>query len=102
MAPFQERGEYTTFSEKWEKRRACPPTISTSCGGCTSCLVKVEAIAGFNLGRDVSYATFSLADNSPLVQIVRPIDGSMWLSPAMVNGYAVDPEDGMLSGASLI
>jgi hypothetical protein len=86
MAPFQERGEYTTFSEKWEKRRACPPTISTSCGGCTSCLVKVEASDGFNLGNDVSDATFSLADNSPLVQIVKPIDGSMWLSSAIVRG----------------
>jgi len=69
--------------------------------GCTSCLVKVEASDGFNLGSDVSDTTFSLADNPPLVQIDRPIDGSLWLSPAMVNGYALDPEDGPLSGASL-
>ena len=46
------------------------------------------------MGSDVSDATFSLEDNPPLVQIVSPVDGSLWVSPAMVRGYALDPEDG--------
>jgi len=73
-------------------------------GGVQTCLVRVVASDGINTSEDRSDAPFSVANKLPSVAITAPTEGAVCAQGTSVHlqGAALDPEDGWLSGASLV
>lgn len=64
--------------------------------------IKVEASDGFHTASDSSDGTFTVPQKSPSVAILSPADGARLDTFINLIGAAYDPEDGNLSGASLV
>ncbi|MGE0640563.1 MAG: choice-of-anchor tandem repeat NxxGxxAF-containing protein [Thermoanaerobaculia bacterium] len=64
---------------------------------------RVQVSDGLRTSSDDSDASFAVADNAPLVAITRPANGELFYDgqALMFEAIALDPEDGMLSGAAL-
>ncbi|NOZ27514.1 MAG: hypothetical protein GXP39_05605, partial [Chloroflexi bacterium] len=66
-------------------------------------LIRVAANDGVNTGRDVSDATFQVANKPPEARILAPASGRTFVQgqPVILRGVAHDREDGRLTGSSL-
>lgn len=68
--------------------------------GTDSAQLRIEASDGFHQASDTSDGTFTVEDKPPWVGISQPEESPV-LSPLTLQGYAYDPEDGMLEGGAL-
>jgi hypothetical protein len=66
-------------------------------------LIRVQASDGFNIGEDVSDATFVTPNNLPEVQIIRPFNGDNFAGVQLVvlQASSFDVEDGIVAGNRL-
>jgi len=72
-------------------------------GGSSSAVIEVVAGDGFHRGSALS-APFTVPTKAPVVSIITPKDGEQIMegSTIQLRGSAYDPEDGVLSGDSMI
>ena len=68
----------------------------------TSARLRVDVSDGFHTTRDTSDGAFTVPEKAPLVSILNPDDGSVLAEGFVLQGAAYDPDDGELSGASLV
>jgi hypothetical protein len=76
---------------------------SDSLPGCTACLLQVLASDQWNTVSAITSGTFSVGNKPPTVSISYPVDGNSIPvgDPVTLLASAVDPEEGLMSGASL-
>lgn len=92
---------YKALQTSWPRTRL----ETDSLAGTENGLIKVRATDGFNTAVDTSDGTFTVPNRKPRVRILSPEPGTTKENRRIffgLDGSANDPEDGHLSGDSLI
>ena len=70
--------------------------------GSATARFRVEASDGYHTAHDDSNGIVTIGDHAPVATIITPMDGVNVTSAITLTGAAYDPEDGPLTGSSLI
>lgn len=92
---------WTMLTTEWESNTY--PVDLTKLRSSSQALIRVTASDGFNSSSDQSNSTFIVPSHGPQVGVLTPEADHVYVGdqPVALSGFAVDPDEGILTGTKL-